>query len=827
MNAQNVPCGAQRDGVNFPAAETPRTLWIELTSKCPYDCVFCSRKLRRGAGVHLPFPVYRELVESLAAPRRLVLNYSGESLCYPDLVPAIEFGRSRGAFVELVSAFSSIAPEMVTPLAHSGLGRLTVSVHAASDAEYRHIYRHASFTQLEARLTEFLAASAAAAHPPAVDLAFVAMDRNLGQLASVAAFAERIGVGDLTIWPVLRRDDIPERFSSELEAGGEARGEFLERVAAAVAEVERAGGGVKLLFSRPVKAGVIGEAPLPFPAALPEGARIHGCEQNPWETAHVLSNGDVVVCEALDKIPMGNLLEQPMAEIWRGEAYREFRRGYPRGEAPACRACPWKRAYVPGPPRSEILARDGSSAQLLYGWHENRGEDVVWSTQQAAAVLRRAPGSRTIHVSGILPPGPAGDANELAISCNGTGIGSVRNPWEELMPFGLDFPAPAAAGQQLNIAFRARHMLRPRERGMGTDDRDLGFALVLLASQRSVDAALAERQALRACTAAAACGARGPRRRCAAPPPAHALRAAPRAFGPPGDLRGDSRTGQSRRAGRVPGKRGMRGRAPRRTRADDRGRERHAAPRRTTPCAAASPASGSSTRGRWASPGPFAAASAPRASTGSTCLTTMRGSIPARSRPCSRCARPASSPPARRSSSRTPRVSAKKPIAPRSRSRTASPPFTTSSPAPGISDMLLYRRRRVAVPAPRCWSGWPRHPDAYNPFYWEDVEWGWRARKMGYRVLFCAESVVHHRHRATIGKHYQPDEIEATVERNRLLFQLRNLTAAGSLDRLFEEIARLPRPAMRHFLERSVIASCLRVRLWNHLAAREDGDIQP
>ena len=34
----------------FLAARTPRTLWVELTSKCPFDCIFCSRKMRRGAG---------------------------------------------------------------------------------------------------------------------------------------------------------------------------------------------------------------------------------------------------------------------------------------------------------------------------------------------------------------------------------------------------------------------------------------------------------------------------------------------------------------------------------------------------------------------------------------------------------------------------------------------------------------------------------------------------------------------------------------------------------------------------------------------------------
>src|SRR6266404_500678 len=94
----------------FQAALTPRILWVELTSKCPFDCIFCSRQLRRGAGQHLPFDVYSSLLDSLVDPRKFILNYSGESTVYPDLIPAIRQARATGAFVELVSALAS-APE--------------------------------------------------------------------------------------------------------------------------------------------------------------------------------------------------------------------------------------------------------------------------------------------------------------------------------------------------------------------------------------------------------------------------------------------------------------------------------------------------------------------------------------------------------------------------------------------------------------------------------------------------------------------------------------------------------------------------------------------
>ena len=101
----------------IPVPRTPRVLWIELTSKCPFDCVFCSRKFRRGSGQHLPFPIYQRLIDCLVDPRKLVLNYSGESTYYPELIPAIELACARGAFVELVSAFSTIQPDLMQALA--------------------------------------------------------------------------------------------------------------------------------------------------------------------------------------------------------------------------------------------------------------------------------------------------------------------------------------------------------------------------------------------------------------------------------------------------------------------------------------------------------------------------------------------------------------------------------------------------------------------------------------------------------------------------------------------------------------------------------------
>ena len=39
--------------MSFAARQGPAVVWIELTSKCPLRCGFCSRENLRGEGEHM------------------------------------------------------------------------------------------------------------------------------------------------------------------------------------------------------------------------------------------------------------------------------------------------------------------------------------------------------------------------------------------------------------------------------------------------------------------------------------------------------------------------------------------------------------------------------------------------------------------------------------------------------------------------------------------------------------------------------------------------------------------------------------------------------
>jgi GT2 family glycosyltransferase len=113
----------------------------------------------------------------------------------------------------------------------------------------------------------------------------------------------------------------------------------------------------------------------------------------------------------------------------------------------------------------------------------------------------------------------------------------------------------------------------------------------------------------------------------------------------------------------------------------------------------------------------------------------------------------------------------------------------------------------------------------YSPFYWEDVEWGWRARKLGYRSVFCPGSIVNHRQRSTIGKYYTAADVENITRRHRFLFHLRNLTTCGSLSRVIEEIAGSPEEIAAYFLHPRTYSRIAAGRVWNHLAPVEDDEV--
>ncbi len=463
---------------DYLTAPCPKILWIELTSKCPFDCIFCTRRVRFGTGRNLDFEVYRRLIGELESPDFIGLNYSGESIHYPRLLEAIELAVSTGASTELVTAFSTVSKPLLERIVASGLDRLAVSLHTMDAAQYKEIYRFGSLDLLTQRVHDFVEIkSALGVQKPRLDFCFVAMKGNLDQLLPVVDYAETLGVAEVSIHPIIGRHLIPQDFSNEL-ASNRLRDEFKDSLRNTLASVQAAHPGFTLNVLNPDldPHPRLSHTPRYFSRPLPAGARIHSCDQSPFESVHILASGNVVVCEVHDEVSLGNLHEQSLRDIWHGETYREFRRKYVNASVPECRNCVWKLAYVPSPWTSSIVVADGMRSQFLRGWHGHEGSGVLWSKKQGIVVLRNPQSNNRIRIAGILPAAPASRINRLAVMCNGVAIGEIRNDSREPIDFDTIFTL-AGGSADLYLTLSTEFLYRPSLHSSSSDSRDLGIGL--------------------------------------------------------------------------------------------------------------------------------------------------------------------------------------------------------------------------------------------------------------------------------------------------------------------------------------------------------------
>lgn len=75
--------------------------------------------------------------------------------------------------------------------------------------------------------------------------------------------------------------------------------------------------------------------------------------------------------------------------------------------------------------------------------------------------------------------------------------------------------------------------------------------------------------------------------------------------------------------------------------------------------------------------------------------------------------------------------------------------------------------------------------EIFSPFYWEDIDLSYRAKKMGWKILFYPTVKVEHHHESTIAKYHKSDRIKTIAMRNQFLFTWKNL---DSNDKLIQHI---------------------------------------
>lgn len=119
-------------------------------------------------------------------------------------------------------------------------------------------------------------------------------------------------------------------------------------------------------------------------------------------------------------------------------------------------------------------------------------------------------------------------------------------------------------------------------------------------------------------------------------------------------------------------------------------------------------------------------------------------------------------------------------------------PISSSSTTPSPS---LWASGGQAAFSREKWQKLGGMDPLFAPFYWEDVDLGYRAWQRGWHILFAPDARCQHNHEQSVIKEYYGQSVLKTALRNQALFVWKNITDTGMI---WDHLRHLPGFCLRH-----------------------------
>ena len=326
-----------RDGaiILIPRLRDLTKLYVEPTTLCNLECRTCIRNVWDTPTTLMPMEVFHTLLEQtkeFPEMKRVVLSGLGEPFTHPDILEMVRLVREQGLDVTIGSNGLLLDKPKSEELVRLGVDRLVISLDGVSPETYSDV-RGTAISHVMKNIHGLNEAKRELGSlTPALGIEFVALKRNIDELAQLSGLASRLGASRVLVSNVLAYTD---EMQDEILYGYEPRPPF------------NAG-------SWPVKADawvMWGTLDLP---------RMHwGAEQRcrfvQDRAAVVTAEGSVVPCYALShnysyltidgrrkqvsRYSLGDISQQSLLEIWSSEEYCRFRREVLDFHFPSCPDC--------------------------------------------------------------------------------------------------------------------------------------------------------------------------------------------------------------------------------------------------------------------------------------------------------------------------------------------------------------------------------------------------------------------------------------------------------------------------------------------------------
>ena len=339
-----APTGAspREEIVGLAATATPLAspveAYFEVANRCNSKCATCPLTFSpQEQARQLSLEEFKALVAQLPDLRRAVMQGVGEPLLNRDLAPMIGHLNQRGVYTVFNTNAALLTRRRQIELVRSGLDELRVSLDGSTPETYLKIRGIPAFERVVANVGEMVVTRRSLeSATPRISIWMTGLRENLAELPDVIDLAARLGVDEVYLQRlVFWGEGLATRDQSVFQHAW-AQAESI------IAEAERRAERHGLSFR--------GADALSPRASLLE----RQTESEPWRAcsrplrlAYITAQGTALPCciapftdAPFESIRLGNFLEEGVAAVWQGAAYRRFREQLYSSEPPAsCRNC--------------------------------------------------------------------------------------------------------------------------------------------------------------------------------------------------------------------------------------------------------------------------------------------------------------------------------------------------------------------------------------------------------------------------------------------------------------------------------------------------------
>lgn len=324
-----------------PEIKLPTRLYVEVTNRCNLRCRTCVQY--RGmpeAARDLSFDEVMWIADQAPGLQSIVLHGIGEPLLNRELPRIIHGLKGRGAHVLFNSNALLLTPELARELVAGGLDEFRASLDAASESTYTDVRGVEKFSQVVKNLAELTRLRRELSRSnPRISAWMVGTRENVHDLPDLIRLAARVGIDEVYLQRLVYPLDGP---GYGLASRDKAISDSIEDIREVVV------GSMSLSKELNIRLTASGLA-APHQSlhrSAREDAPWRQCRR-PWETAYITAWGNLLPCcisafsiHDYDSLILGNVFEDGLEKIWRGEKYLEFRRSHQSTQPPgSCAGC--------------------------------------------------------------------------------------------------------------------------------------------------------------------------------------------------------------------------------------------------------------------------------------------------------------------------------------------------------------------------------------------------------------------------------------------------------------------------------------------------------